>query len=41
MAVKESDGNFELHELNHEPKHIDPKKAEFANNFVKQIKKLK
>lgn len=40
MAVNEGDGCYELHEF-HEPKHIDPKKVRFANNFVKQIKKLK
>lgn len=42
VAVRESDGNYTLHEIDpNKPKYFDPKKAEFAAEFVKQIKKLK
>ena len=42
MAVRESNGNYTLHEIDpNKPKYFDPKKVEFANDFVKQIKKLK
>jgi len=40
-VVNEGDG-YELHEVDpNKPKYFDPKKAEFANDFVKRIKKLK
>ncbi len=42
MAVNEGDGCYTLHEIDpNKPKYFDPKKAEFANDFVKQIKKIK
>lgn len=42
MAVKEDDGNYTIHEIDpNKPKYFDPKKAKFAEEIVKQMKKIK
>lgn len=42
MAVNEGDGCYTIHEIDpNKPKYFDPKKAKFAEEFVKQIKKIK
>ena len=41
-AIREDDGNYTLYEINpNKPKYSDPKKAKFAEEFVKRMKKLK